>query len=182
MPWGDKYFGCPYSDSDVAAHARVAYVAISERRYSQVFVVPTEPLATLLGSAAAGRWISEQTVEAANVALWRIGVFNQLVDQQTDFNSRHLAEFRDDKLSPPRREVLAKSAEALSRMLHGEGIGDAEWYQELKRQLAANIKSLDALGTRSRWKRLHRLPPCAGGLMTPFHQRPGSGSRGVLFC
>jgi hypothetical protein len=76
------------------------------------------------------------------MALWRIGTFNQLARQKSDFNVRHLAEIRDDELPAERREVIAKAAFSQSAMLHESGVGDGKWWTNLKHQLQSNIDAL----------------------------------------
>jgi hypothetical protein len=69
---------------------------------TQVFPVPTTPLELLVSSpataglisqvellvssSATAGLISQETVFIANVSLWRVQVFNELVRMQTDFN------------------------------------------------------------------------------------------------
>jgi hypothetical protein len=149
MPWGDSYFAQSYVGEDVDNRARQDFMTVQSGNYAQIFHVPTEPLTTLVANPAAGDLIPRETMEAVNVALWQIGVFNQLVDKQTDFNARHLAEIRDDSLPPERREALANAAYSLSHMLHGSGIGDGEWYATLKRELDANVAQLESRRVRS---------------------------------
>jgi hypothetical protein len=150
-PWGDLYFGDPYDEAAAVKRASQDYSQIASGNYAQVFYVPTEPLAALIASPAAGGLIGRDTVEAASVALWRIDVFNQLVRQQTDFNTNHLAEIRDDDLPAERREVLGRAAFSISTMLHRNGIGDALWYSEMMSALEANRADLEH--RRGRWWR-----------------------------
>lgn len=158
-PWGNEYFQHAYDDAGADARAHHDYVSVSEGSYGEIFEVPTEPVAALLGGTAASRWIDEPTVEAASVALWHLGTFNQLVRQKSDFNRSHLLEFYDAELPKRRRELLAIAAEKQSRMLHRNGVGDTAWYHNLRRQISANIDALDAtLRTRRHWwNRLRRL-------------------------
>jgi hypothetical protein len=142
--WGDRHFGTAYSEPEAETRARQDFDAIMEKTYAQNFRVPTEPLAALIQRPDA--LITSGTVEAVNIALWRIGVFNQLVQQQTDFNARHLAEIIHSNLPDERRRDLAEAARRISVMLHRDAIGDASWYQDLKAALTANIETLE-----SRW-------------------------------
>jgi hypothetical protein len=152
-PWGDLYFGDGYDECRIEKHATRDYQAVMDKGYSQVFHVPTEPLAALIASPAAGGLVNTNTVTAANVALWQIGVFNQFVRQQTDFNARHLAEFKDEDLPTARRENLATAAYLISKMLHGSGIGDAKWYANLMGELEANVTELQDHRARRWWTR-----------------------------
>jgi hypothetical protein len=158
LEWGDRYFGKAFGENEAATRSDQDYGWVMSGVYGDIFRVPAEPIAALLGGAAASRWIDEQTVVAAGTALWKIGAFNELVRQKTDFNGRHLAEIYDTELPQRRRVVLARTAKAQSHLLHSAGVGDAKWYPGLTAQITANVKDLDAaLRDRLRWKRLHRL-------------------------
>jgi hypothetical protein len=97
-----------------------------------------------------------------------LGVFNQIVQQQTDFLATHIAEIVDATLGADnaRREALANAAYSISFMLHANGIGDAKWYADLKQALARNEQVLlqrrptrrDTLRAASHVRRLLRLP------------------------
>jgi hypothetical protein len=80
------------------------------------------------------------------VALWQLGVFNQLVQQQTAFYGAHMAEINDENLSQSDRLALAKAATAQAYMLHGRGIGNAGandgWYRRLTNQVEKNASDL----------------------------------------
>jgi|GEM_PF-3639355 len=82
------------------------------------------------------------SIEAVNIALWRIDCFNQIVQQLADFNVLHAAEIADRDLPQPRREAIARAARAISTMLHLGGIGDASWYSDLKAAMEKNIDDL----------------------------------------
>lgn len=153
QPWGDLYFGGGGYDEDGAKeHARTDYQQVMEKHYNLVFRVPAEPLVALIGSPAAGGLIGETTIQLANATLWQIGVFNQLVQQQTDFLANHLAEISDETLPRARREALANAAGSISSMLHRNGIGDAVWYVAFMEQLRANRMEL-ARRARRWWTR-----------------------------
>jgi hypothetical protein len=152
-PWGDLYFGAGYDAAAAEARGAEDFRLVMDRNYAQVFHVPTEPLEALIANPAAGGRITEATVTVANVALWQLGVFNQLVGQQTDFNAQHIAEMRDPTLPPPRREALATAASSISTMLHRHGISDALWYSALLRQLETNRLDLVRWRRRSWWSR-----------------------------
>jgi hypothetical protein len=93
-----------------------------------------------------------------NHALYQIGVFNQLVRQQTDFIAQHLHEIADGSLSTYRRRVLASAARSQSRMLHGVGIGNAGgaggWFRYLTDEIDENIKWLNAKVQPPWWMQL----------------------------
>jgi hypothetical protein len=132
-PWGDLYFCTGYDGATTKTRAQEDYDTImNDMSYGEVFRVPADPLVTLLSHPAAGGLIRKETVEAASVALWQIGIFNQLVRQKSDFNGRHLAEIRGSQLAPERRKALADAAFSQSAMLHRSGVGDAAWWASLK--------------------------------------------------
>jgi hypothetical protein len=109
--WGSWFFSHVYGEADAAARAMEdAELVRKERGHHQVFLVPREPLVALATSPAAGDLISDDTVESASLALYWIGVFNQLVQQETDFNALHLAEIRGEVISEPEREAVALGA------------------------------------------------------------------------
>jgi hypothetical protein len=69
--------------------------------------------------------ISEETVFAANFALWRVMIFNQYVQQQALFNALHAAEILDPATTDDRLMTLGVAAGNLSEGLHLDGIGQA---------------------------------------------------------
>jgi hypothetical protein len=142
LQWGEVYFQNGYDEKSAVARAQQDFDLIIGKAYGQVFLVPVEPLTALIERPGEGDLVRKETIEAANVALWRIGVFNQFVHQQTDFNTRHLSEIADPSLPQTRRVVLAGSARWISTMLHMQGIGRASWYQKLKAELETNIEEL----------------------------------------
>jgi hypothetical protein len=133
--------------------------------FDQVFVVPTEPLEKLATSDAGGDLISVVTVAAANHALWRVHVFNQLVLQQTIFNAVTHSELRDAETTDARKEAIGQSARIISQVLHHYGVDGAAspggWYERLKNALAADIEKLTAMTRPSlrRWVWSDRLAP-----------------------
>jgi hypothetical protein len=141
-PWGKEYFRRGYDDDAAAKQSERDADLVRTNNYYQVFSVPTEPLAAIIEHPEEGWLIDTDTIEAANIALWRLRVFNQLVQQQTDFNAYYLPEIYDGTLSQPRREALAAAAGQISRMIHGRGIGDASWYRDLMDSLDRNIERL----------------------------------------
>ena len=160
--WASDYFEKNWTGNDLRNRAKDDRHAVLRGSYSQVFEVPTEPLEALIQSPGAGDLIQSETIEAANIALFRIVRFNQLVRQQTEFYALHLAEIRDNTLPCRRRVAIARAAQTQSRMLHEYGIGEANkeygWYCKLKTAIGANIKSLKSKRSRRWW--LH-CPTCA---------------------
>lgn len=152
IEWGDSYFN-PYDEPAARCRAKNDFALVMSYRYGQVKVVPVEPLNALIEHQGDSGLVREETIKAANAALWYIGAFNQLVQQQTDFNTLHAAEIKNRGLPMGQRLAIAEAAEAISVMLHLDGIGDAEWYKNLQTALDANIAELgrqgvDGLGSR----------------------------------
>ena len=125
--------------------------------FDLVFVVPTEPLEHLARASPRTGFISVETVSAANVALWRLQVFNQLVGQQTLFNALNAAEITNRSLDPERKAALAEAARGMSFTVHRHGIGLANapggWYRNLKEALSSDIAELERLERRPWWRR-----------------------------
>lgn len=141
-PWGDLYFATHYDHEAAKERGKQDHAAVMGGDYIQVLRVPAAPLEALLSSPAVGGLIVRDTVQLASVALWHIGVFNQLVRQQTDFNTECLPEILDKRLDADRRKTLAQTAASISYMLHMNGIGDGEWYSDLLAQLDSNRDAL----------------------------------------
>jgi hypothetical protein len=153
--WGRLYFSTEYTNEVVALRAEEARQSILLRVPDQVLVVPAEPLRLLASSPPLP--IAGRTVVAANTALWRIEVFNQLVIEQTIFNAGILTELDDPSTPHARLEVIAKAAASMSETVHEAGIGRANatggWYWELQSAVEANIDALEkqlSLGRRYR--------------------------------
>jgi hypothetical protein len=158
--WGQLYFLNEYTPAAAQARAAQTYHAMMGGGFDEVFVVPTEPLAKLATATPNEGFISNATIAAANFALWRVHVFNQLVQQLTDFNTAHAAEV--ESATGARRKELANAAAALSRQLHGDGIGRSwtlpdgspGWYKAL---VDAIDKNMNALDTERRQHAVHWL-------------------------
>jgi hypothetical protein len=99
-------------------------------------------------SPYAGSLIEAETMRAVGVAVWQIGVFNDLVRQKTDFNALHLVDLCDPALLHARRVKLAEAAKTQSVILHRNGVGEGAWYSKLTCDLEQNVR---ALGTRRPW-------------------------------
>lgn len=159
--WAAVFFGNVWEGEDLEKRAQADYDAVMKGGYNQVFEVgvPTKPLEALIVSPAAGSLIGRPTIERANHALFRFGVFNQLVSQQTDFWGRHLAEIAttDNYLPAGRRQGIAAAARAQSRMLHGVGIeragADDGWFTLLTATMDGNIECLKGQQQRRWWSR-----------------------------
>ena len=164
--WGDIYITKLY-DGDVLDErvGEARRVVFAEYRFDQVFVVPAEPVAAVATAVFPTGLLLESTRFAANTALWRLQVFNQLVGLETTFNGQHAADVRSTDTSPERREELAEASAHIVRMIHGDGIGLAAaptgWYGILKEALEENVAHLDGLRGFSRRSYL-REPLLAG--------------------
>jgi hypothetical protein len=160
--WGEMYFGDPYTPVRLQQQASEAQrVVFHERRFAQVLEVPTQPVAAVATAAYPADLLLEQTRFAANTALWRLRVFNQLVGVQTSFNTRHAVEVANADTPPQRLHELAEASARIALMLHGDGIGHAGahdgWYGALKDSLQRNVRHLDDL-RGFRWSGYRREP------------------------
>ena len=159
--WGTDHFGGDGYDEQAAKdRAQEDYSrAMKGGTYSQIFRVPMEPVANLIHQP--GELVNRETVEAANIALRKMCQYNQLVQQQTDFNARHLAEFYDKSLDTTQREVLAEAAYAISFMIHVDAIGADQWFPRLMDAIDSNIVELEnALDVPfDEWKRTRGSVP-----------------------
>ena len=144
--WGERYFSRNWTEEEAAERARSDVNSVMERHYSQVLVVPTTPLDALIGSAFGGDLISDETLYYANVGLWHIAVFNQLVGMQDALLSQHLSEIFDEDLNVKRRYAIAEAIGSHGRMLHrrgvGEPVGPNGWYLRLSSAVDSDIDRL----------------------------------------
>jgi len=148
-PWGPLHFGTDYS---IWGEERVQldFDAVMNHDYMQNFCAPTQPLISVINQPDEGRYIARQTIEAINIALWKIGQFNQIVQQQTDFNAQHAVDIRGDDIATRQRHTIAEAAKRISVHIHMVVIGDGRWYEALMQALDENIEALHALG-KCRW-------------------------------
>jgi hypothetical protein len=112
--------------------------------------VPTTALRALAGGDGVDEgFTSAETMIWANAALWRIGAFNQLVMQQTAFNTAAMYLASDKSLPPERMEAVAEAGFQVSKMLHKVGVGGANapdgWYFLLKKHVTDDLKRLDRI-------------------------------------
>lgn len=162
--WGRSHFGESWTGNRAFTRAREDYDRVMNHEYGQIWRVPAEPLFTILQQQDEGRFITGDTIRAVNNALWRIGQYNQIVQQQTDFNAQHAAEITGNEISSDRRAAIAASAERISRHIHSDIIGDASWFSGLLTALDLNISQLNTLGPARWWQlRPRRLPGTMGG-------------------
>jgi hypothetical protein len=152
--WGERYFATNYSDAAALGVALDTGNAVRKGSYQQVLVVPTAPLEALIASGYAGDLITEPTVYYANLGLWHLAVFNQLVEQQTALVGQHLVEIKDPDLAAEQRERIATAVTAQAHMLHRRGVGEPfteeGWYRRLKDAVACDITRLDRQ-LRQKW-------------------------------
>lgn len=145
--WGERYFVTNWTEELAQNAAADARGSVMNRGYNQVLVVPTAPLEALIGSGYAGDLISEATIYYANLGLWHLEVFNQLVAQQQQLVVTHLAEIVDADLAEARRHVIADAIAAQAGMLHRRGAGepftDDGWYRRLKDTVESDIARLE---------------------------------------
>ena len=121
----------------------------------QIFVVPTAPLERLAAAQPSVGLITEQTVSAANFALWRVTIFNQLVAKQTAWNVEHAAEIADKQTSATRRRALANAAAGISLEIHRFGVvawsgkldGTRGWYGAFVETISRNLSDLERPST-----------------------------------
>ena len=151
-PWGPAHFSTDYSGQVGLNRARLDHDQIMQHGYMQNYLVPTEPLVAIIEQRDEGRFIDVATIEAVNVALWRIGQFNQLVQQQTDFNARHAAAISGSEISQQERQAIALASERISVEIHGIAIGDSRWFATLMSRLNENASAVEAIGRRRWWR------------------------------
>ncbi len=142
--WGGKYFDADYSGENGTRRAHIDYERMMNRDPASNFMVPTDSFVVLVQQPETGLLIERRTIQAANVALERIGSFNQYVQQQTDFLALHMAEIKDPLLPTEKLEPIAWAAERISQMIHSDGIRDGTWYREFFDALEENIRNLEA--------------------------------------
>jgi hypothetical protein len=147
--WAELYFATVYTpgSQELADRVHDASVSISRNQWAmQVFPVPLAPLELIVSSPATASLISDETVFISNFGLWRIGIFNELVRLQTNFNARMISEIRDEALDLDRRGAIIRGATWIAEQIHLYGIDGANaeggWYARLKRALDADIKLL----------------------------------------
>ena len=143
---GRAYFARDWSEEEAALRGREDSERIMERQFSQVLVVPTQPLHAVIGSNFAGDLISEDTIFLANLGLWHLEVFNQFVTQQSQLLVAHFPDIMDDHLDDQRRYALAEAIGAQSCLLHRRGVGEPAgpngWYRRLRAAVDADVERL----------------------------------------
>ncbi|HEY1775945.1 MAG TPA: hypothetical protein VGG41_07275 [Solirubrobacteraceae bacterium] len=140
--WGDLYFAHPYTEDRMNAMAQTHYDYVINFTWGYIYEIPTQPVAALVGGAAATSWISEETVAAAGAALWQMDLFNAIARQHNALARQHLAEIVDRGLPEDRRRELATAAHHSSYMVH-KAIGPATWYPRLREALRSDVTRLD---------------------------------------
>jgi len=143
--WADDYFGTGYEGDAAENRSEVDFNAVMQGGYSQNFCVPTEPVVSLIQPPGDAWPISSRTVEAASVALLRLTIFNQFVQQQTDFNLLHAAELKRPDLSDEAKMPIALASRRISKNIHASAIGDGSWYKDLIDALDANVQEIEGM-------------------------------------
>jgi hypothetical protein len=160
--WGRLYFSKSVSGSTALQAGDAAQRLVEHGTSYQLYRVPVAPLERLAAPVRVGGLVSEQTVHAANLALSRIAVFNQMVDKQTSFNVAHAVEIADSQTTAERRYAISLAARQMTTALHLDGIGRASeaggWYRRLTEALSADIRRLDQLRESSWWRNSKGAP------------------------
>jgi len=155
--YGDMHFGGHGYDREAATtRSQIDHDCIMDGIRYQNFRVPTEPVISLIQQPEEGWFISRETLEAANIALWRIGQFNQMVQQQTDLLANSLPGITNKKLPIHQREALAEAARKISFTIHFVTIGDSGWYHQLMDSIDQNVETLQDRRRRKWWSRRWR--------------------------
>jgi len=145
--WGELYVMTNDAEGAATAAASIAQDA-PPARYARVPVLPTAPLAALISSAHAGDLVSAETIYFANIGLWHLEVFNQLVVQQSHLVAQYDAKVFEKKLGERRRSLIARAigsqASVSNRAGVGEPFADGSWYRQLRESLEVDIARLDA--------------------------------------
>jgi hypothetical protein len=142
--WSGNYFEIDYVANDEwRTRAQKDYNAVIDRGYEQVFRVPTEALAALVQMPSGGWLVTKQTIASTNKALWQIGVFNQLVQQQTDFIANRVGDILSPSTRAVERIALADAAFTLAMMIHRWGVNDSAWYKNLMAEIENNVQLLE---------------------------------------
>jgi hypothetical protein len=154
--WGRLYFARSASGATALQAGADAQRLVERGGSYQAYRVPLAPLERLATARGAGTLVSEETVLAANLALWRVGVFNHLVDKQTSFNVAHAVEIADDATPSDRRRAISVAAAGIATALHLDGVGraadDNGWYRRLTEAVAADIRRLGRLHASPWWR------------------------------
>jgi hypothetical protein len=164
--WAQSFFGTSYEGEAAENRCELDFNTIMRGQYVQNFKVPTEPVESLIQPPGDAWPLSSDTVEAAGVALQRMTAFNQLVQQQTDFNLLHAAELRRPDITEDEKRPIAEAARKICEGIHGFAIGDAGWYGGLMEALQANVEELEVMLQRRHFLRLEGDPP--EDLTAPF--------------
>jgi hypothetical protein len=164
--WGAKYFVGRWTEEKAAEAGQHHREMLLERKYEQVLVVPSEPLTALVASPLAGDLVSEETIYAANLALWHIAGFNQLVLQHTWMLASALFEINRPNTAEEDLIGIATAIGAQTTLLHRRGVGEPDepggWYRRLRTAVNADI---GRLATDRQWKRLYGMADAAALLL-----------------
>jgi hypothetical protein len=154
--WGRLYFARAWNGSTALQAGDTARKLVERGGSYQAYRIPVASLERLATPAWAEGLLSEETVFAANFALWRVNVFNQMVEKQTSFNVAHAVEIADGKTSAGRRQAISLAAREINIALHLDGIGlasgDGGWYRRLMEAVAADVRRLDRMRESAWWR------------------------------
>jgi hypothetical protein len=165
--WGQLYFSTIYTPDVAKKRAQETYEKVASRMLDYVLVVPIEPLAMLATTRPQPGLIESSTVSIANIALWRVNAFNQLVRSLDAFLTANAAEICSADTSEDRRHELANAASALSLFVHIDGIGAANatftdgsagWYRSFVNAVSKNLGDLYVLREHGQWRWLREWP------------------------
>jgi hypothetical protein len=168
--WYDGFFTTKYQGADLLGRSQMDYDVVMETgSYSQNFRVSTAAIANLIQPSGDLWPLREETVRAATIALQRMTVFNQLVQQQTDFNLQNAVAMRYGSIA--KREPIAASARRISFDVHN-AIDDASWYGALGRALVLDIFDLERRLRASKASKYVAMPRGNSLLMSNWIRPP----------
>jgi hypothetical protein len=148
IDWYSNFFNANYRGEAAVVRAEQDRKAIQARSYGQVYMVPTDPVASLIQPSGDLWPFSLQTLRAANIALSHMTVFNQFVRQQSEFNVLHAVEIR--RVEGRHLDDISEAGLRISTDLH-QSIDSGDWNRELKAAVTLNIAEL--------WVLLAASPP-----------------------
>jgi hypothetical protein len=100
--WGDSYFDTAYEGAGLDERVKMDRDLVLGGKHMQNFMVPIQPVESLVEPPGDSWPLEPRTVEAAGAALQRMTAFNQLVQQQTDFHARHAADYKNPEVPKKR--------------------------------------------------------------------------------
>jgi len=153
-PWSDDHFGGQgYNEEQAIVRAARDRQCVRDGVYFLNYRVPSELIANLVEHEGTRVAISSDTMAKASEALRRVEIFNQVVQQQTDFLAFHLPAIYNRSTDTVQREAIADTAFAISKVLHESTIGDAAWYRDLMTAIDRSIVDLEKQKRKHWWNR-----------------------------